>query len=657
MRLLFEFGRAAVAALFLVGSAAPADTLLSTSELVATTSAATAALPPAIAFDVTTAGTYEIELRDAQFPAALDNVRAVVVHDGQAVADVNVQAGQTGTDTFTATSGAHRIHVLGAPGSGQTSGSFGVRVRAVSGGAVIVNETGTVNAAASASETTFIALVPVQIATPGTYSVDVIDQQFPAALQSREAIVLQSGNVVMTPTSTFPASFDAAQAGEYIVSVQVETDASHAGLYGVRVSNGTVTPLDALQEVGSFPAPTLVTLPSSAQYTLSTSDAQFPQSLDSFRTLVFQGSSLLANQAGPATNVAFDAAAGEVKVYTSVVPNGTAGVGSVGVTIAQAGSTVYSSVLIADADADPASPSIYVAAADGLAAGGYRLVVEDFGFPATLSTLRVAVAQSASIVDDWIGEGQHTFNVNAGAARVLIVASPSSSTATGLFGFRLEPQAGGDAIIESNQGVGGLFRTHLLTVTAAGSRDIRLSDVAFPTALQSSALAVTRGTTLVGQLFGGAQLRSSLDPGTYVLSFLGKPDATQAYGTYALVVEDSPAPPTLTFTATPASVATGQTATLQWTASNATSCTATGGWSGARDASGSFTTAALSAATTYQLSCVGAGGSIEQSVTVQISAPDSGSGSGGGGALSVLELCALLLAALLWLARRAVGHT
>ena len=47
----------------------------------------------------------------------------------------------------------------------------------------------------------------------------------------------------------------------------------------------------------------------------------------------------------------------------------------------------------------------------------------------------------------------------------------------------------------------------------------------------------------------------------------------------------------MSLTANPTSVATGGTSTLTWTTTNATSCTASGGWSGSQTLNGSATTA------------------------------------------------------------------
>jgi hypothetical protein len=72
---------------------------------------------------------------------------------------------------------------------------------------------------------------------------------------------------------------------------------------------------------------------------------------------------------------------------------------------------------------------------------------------------------------------------------------------------------------------------------------------------------------------------------------------------------------TVTLGANPASVASGGVSTLTWNSTNATSCTATGGWSGVKAPSGSQSTGALTTSTSYSLTCTGAGGTSNVATT------------------------------------------
>jgi Spherulation-specific family 4/Carbohydrate binding module (family 6) len=78
--------------------------------------------------------------------------------------------------------------------------------------------------------------------------------------------------------------------------------------------------------------------------------------------------------------------------------------------------------------------------------------------------------------------------------------------------------------------------------------------------------------------------------------------------------------PTVSLTASPLSITSGSASTLTWSATNATSCAASGGWSGSKSTAGSASTGALTASTQYSLSCTGPGGSSSASTTVTVTA-------------------------------------
>jgi hypothetical protein len=69
------------------------------------------------------------------------------------------------------------------------------------------------------------------------------------------------------------------------------------------------------------------------------------------------------------------------------------------------------------------------------------------------------------------------------------------------------------------------------------------------------------------------------------------------------------------------SVHAGDSVTLTWSATNATSCTASGAWSGSQPTSGTKTvTASQTGSSNYQLSCTGSGGAGQGSATLNVGA-------------------------------------
>jgi len=103
---------------------------------------------------------------------------------------------------------------------------------------------------------------------------------------------------------------------------------------------------------------------------------------------------------------------------------------------------------------------------------------------------------------------------------------------------------------------------------------------------------------------------------TYTLTCAG-PGGTAAQS--ATVSVKSPAP-SVSLSVGPSAVASGGSATLNWSATDAVSCIASGGWSGAKGIKGSQSTGALRATTIFTLTCSGSGGSAAQSAEVTVSA-------------------------------------
>ena len=80
-------------------------------------------------------------------------------------------------------------------------------------------------------------------------------------------------------------------------------------------------------------------------------------------------------------------------------------------------------------------------------------------------------------------------------------------------------------------------------------------------------------------------------------------------------------PPTVTLTTPQETHAYGSSALLTWSASGATSCTASGGWTGERPVSGTETIAPLTATAAFTLTCTGPAGTGAATLTREVAAP------------------------------------
>ena len=87
------------------------------------------------------------------------------------------------------------------------------------------------------------------------------------------------------------------------------------------------------------------------------------------------------------------------------------------------------------------------------------------------------------------------------------------------------------------------------------------------------------------------------------------------------VTTPPPPEPTLDFSADPSTINSGESSTLNWSAANVDTCTASGAWSGDKGLSGSESTGALTETSTYTLTCDGPYGSVVKDAVVTVNQP------------------------------------
>jgi len=198
------------------------------------------------------------------------------------------------------------------------------------------------------------------------------------------------------------------------------------------------------------------------------------------------------------------------------------------------------------------------------------------------------------------------------------------------------------------------------TVNQAFSASASLTDVsANPvTSIAGQSITLTLGsssctaTTNASGVATCTLTPSGAGSATLSATFAGNSTLAAAKTSTGFTVSYGPAaPPTVSLSVSPASIAAGTSATLTWSSTNATACTASGAWSGTEAATGSQTvTPGVVGTYSYVLTCAGNGGSA--SATAVLSATlvaVTVSAKSGGGAISWSLLLLLgLLVALRW---------
>ncbi len=528
----------------------------------------------------------------------------------------------------------------------------------------VFDEVHTLSRAASAAERAF------EIQDDGDYEVTLTDNAFPAAFDSLTLIVTRGTQIVATVAAPGNTVRFAASAGTHRVHVVgTPTTAAGSGSFGVKVvpAGGATPVLQFAAAINLPPAPSnpdvtvfehTFTVAADGDCQVTLSDFAFPVALESlsFNIVRVGGASVFATPPGPPAApggpYTFNATAGDYKLIVIAEVDAAAGSGIYSAQITQGAQTLYSQVQSVNTQTEEGAPG-YTFETDVPAAGTYRVTLTDFQFRVAFQSLSLNVTQSGASLGTLSAPAPFADIAVPAAGRVFVsvIARPASSTDNGLFGLRLEPVGGGAGpLIDVTQGVGPLFDVRTVTIDSAGSYDVTLSDVGFPTPFTDISLAVTRGTDRVGSIIAGGggsgKFSFPATPGAYLLNFIAVPSLATHAGTYGLQVSPSPPAPTVTLNANPVIVRSGEATTLNWATTDATACQASGAWSGNKSTQGSQATAALTANSTFTLTCTGAGGTASGSVTVNLSSERR---SGGGG---VLDLWALLTWALLLAHRR-----
>jgi hypothetical protein len=517
----------------------------------------------------------------------------------------------------------------------------------------LLGEVHTLSRVAPAIERSFV------VASAGGYDLQLTDFGAPAAFTSLRLIVTRGSEIVAQTNAPGPLHFDAV-ADTYEVHVLGSPNAADgSGTFGVQVvPTGGGSPVldfaDAINAPAPAGDPTVTTLQTQfdvsvpGAYSVELTDFAFPAA---FATLTLNiigpgGASVFASPPTAPGSYPFTAVAGTYNLFVITKVQSPPDSGSYGLQIGDGTHVLYSDARAVSTQSDAGTPSATFTA-DVTAAGTYRVTLTDFQFPAPLQSVQLNVTQGGTSLGTLGMAGTLDVAAAVGPIFVSAIAQPAPAGGNGLYGVQLAPVGAGPALLDVTQGAGPLFDARFVDVTQAGSYDVTLSDLGFPATFSDLALAATRGPDRLGLIFGGGTFSFDATPGRYYLNFIAVPNATAKAGTYGLSVSPTPPAPVVTLTANPATVASGGTTSLTWSATDATSCTASGAWSGSKNTTGSETSAALTSASAFTLTCNGPGGSGSKTVNVGIAAPGN---SGGGGALGVFE--SMLFASGLWLRAR-----
>jgi parvulin-like peptidyl-prolyl isomerase len=656
------------ATVLLCTSAQAQSTLL---DITNTVAASDQGVPVQQTFTITDTGTYNVTLTDLgaalSTPAPLASVKLAITNGSNVIGAPLVGAG---TMQITATTpGTYVVHVIGKPDTTKTgSGSFGVTITAASNNSAspVLSFSSTLALPPSAIPNTYDVLDDsFTVPASGNYQVSLTDLHVPQALGTLTlAITVAGGSLVTTlpdQSNAYQTSVALSSGTTYrIFAIGQASSNTTGGLYSAVVSSGGTVVYGKTRPVGGVTDLGPVTL-TAGTYNLSLRDLAYPAALSSVAVTVVQNGAQVAGLpliSPNDTGITVVTGPGEVFGYGAPAPSANGGAYALTLTSQQAGSTPVMSLARAVA-ASASATRVFSFDANLSTGGAYAFNLADFSLPAAFGSLTALVVQNNTALGSPLsgaGNANATQTVTATAGPVSLVVFAQPGTGGSLFGADLVAGTSAPAF-QVTQGVGQLFSSQKFTVTTAGTYAVTLTDVGFPASLQTLAAIVTQGVTSLGAAYSGGTFGFTAPAaGDYYVTFVAQPQSppasTDEAGTYSIHVAPAPAAPTVTLTSDKSSVASGGTVTLTWNPQGATSCNASGGWSGSLSATaGAHSQASpnITAATTFTITCYNSVQvSATASVTVNIdSSSGGGGGHSGGGALSD-DLLVLLGGLVLW---------
>jgi len=660
----------------MVGVAHAQDPLPPQTQFVAASTAAVTSPTQPVIFTisptVSPAPDLVVTLTDLQIPAELTSAGVVVTQAGAIVGSGQLTNPATNASvSLPAATGVYSLTVFGVPGASFSVGSYSLCVAPKSNPSNCITASATGAAQGADASPSFAGLITAQnstkdptvstlsmtlnVTTADSYTFNFSDLAFPTALNTAPNLALFQGSQPIVPPSQTTPGITAGTAltlspGQYTLLAIAQADQTvQQGLYQITIvgSLGT-TLLSTAVPVGLLPAAPLFANPSAQSVTLTVADYGFPGPLASASALLTAGGTVVGSASAAGGAETFAAPAATLALWTYGSMGSTAGTFSADVsaggtdlyTAAQGvgpSGTTYANAYVVPAPTLDTGSGLYTQTA--LTAGAYTATATDLQFPSQLGGLAFAVAQNGVILQQSTTATTLDFTAAAGNAVLLVSATAPTSTTSpnGLFDVNIQSTGASAALVfDQTQSVSAtptLFSAQTLTIADNASYDVSLTDLKFPEAFDSLALVVTRGSQVLGKIFGAGTFSFNGTPGTYTLTFVASPSSDQQFGLYADSVVYSP--PTVTLTSSASTAATGSSITLTWSSTNASSCVGSGGSFTGTGTSGSASIT-LSATTTYTMTCTGTGGSGSQPVTVTATTPTPA--KSGGGALDPLSL-------------------
>jgi len=244
--------------------------------------------------------------------------------------------------------------------------------------------------------------------------------------------------------------------------------------------------------------------------TLTLTDLQAPAAFTALQIAVTLGDVLIGStsvdSATHTGKLAIPAAAGNYTLHVIGTPAASEGFGSFGVCVAPATSPTscvaaysFSGNLQTPSTASSSGTSELNTNFTSTTAGTYTVTVTDDSFPVALQSIGGGVSQGSTPVGS-VAAGTTQLTLLAGTNYQLLLAAIADATVqAGLYGVRITDPSGA-AVFDRTLPVGKMGASSIVQNPSAQPLSLSLTDYAYPAALATVGVAVTRGSTSLAEL-------------------------------------------------------------------------------------------------------------------------------------------------------------
>jgi hypothetical protein len=258
---------------------------------------------------------------------------------------------------------------------------------------------------------------------------------------------------------------------------------------------------------------------------LTLTDEQAPAAFSSLQVAVTLGDALVGSGTVSATThtatVQIPAAVGTYSVHVIGTPNAAQGIGLFGVCVAAATSpsscianfSYSGNIFTPSQPSSTPSSALNTTFMTSATPGTYTVTITDDAFPVALQAISGGIAQGSTPVFTLPSAGTYSVTtLSPGTTYTLVIGALANASLTaGLYSIHIADSTG-TAVFDRTIPVGSLPSATAVDNPTAQALNLTLTDEMYPIALSGLGVAVTEGSTLLGELTASGTLSNFMAP-------------------------------------------------------------------------------------------------------------------------------------------------